>query len=100
VRSRPCSFFRNSKEDAALKLQTQEFKEMVSSFPGERRPANPAAAGGTAQPPARNDNATPNSAVKPDHLPRGVAWSGRGDVTDDLMAAPAPSFNSWAVGLV
>ncbi len=67
----------------------------VSSFPSDRRSANPAAAGGSAQPPARNDNATPSSAAKPDHLLHGVVQGGRGSVIDDLTAAPASSCSSF-----
>jgi len=73
----------------------REVNEFVSSFPSDRRSANPAAAGGSAQPPARSDNATPSSAAKPDHLPRGVVQGGRGSGRDDLTAAPASSFSSF-----
>jgi len=79
-------------------MRAMEFSEAVSSFPCDQWPANPAAAGGSAQPPARNGNATPIRAAKPDPLPRGVVQGGRGGAKDDLTAAPASSFsgfNDW-----
>jgi len=76
-------------------VRLYRLNEMVSSFPSDRRSANPAAAGGSAQPPARNDNATPSSAAKPDHLPRGVVQGGSGRAIDDLTAAPASFFSSF-----
>jgi len=76
-------------------MRLQGFNESVSSFPSDRRSANPAAAGGSAQPPARSDNATPSSAAKPDHLPRGVVQGGRGSAIDDLTATPASSCSSF-----
>jgi hypothetical protein len=65
--------------------------EMLSSLPNARRSANPAAAGGSAQLPVRNDNATPASAAILDTLPRGVAISGRGLESDDPKTALVPS---------
>jgi len=79
------------------KLVANRNSETVSSFPSVRRSANPAAAGGPAQLPARSDNATPSSAAQPDYLPRGVAQGGRGVSTDDLTTAPAPSFSRFSV---
>jgi hypothetical protein len=76
-------------------VRLQGLNESASSFPSDRRSANPAAAGGSAQPPARNDNATPSSAAKPDHLPRGVVQGGRSSAIDDLTAAPASSCSSF-----
>jgi len=76
-------------------VRLQPLSRTISSYPSERRSANPAAAGGSAHPPARSDNATPSSAAMPDHLPRGVVHGGRGGATDDFTAAPAIFFSSF-----
>jgi len=91
-------FFRNAEQAVSSKMKAMQFSEAVSSFPCDQWSANPAAAGGSAQPPARNGNATPKSAAKPDQLRLGVVEGGRGGATDDLTVAPASSFsgfNDW-----
>jgi len=80
---------------ANLKAGSERTDETASSFPSDRRSANPAAAGGSAHPPARSDYATPSSGAMPDQLPRGVVQGGRGSAIDDLTATPASSCSSF-----
>ena len=66
-----------------------EINESILSLPDFRRSADPATAGGPAQPPAGSDSATPTGVAKLAVSLRGVVRSGRGQASEHLPTAPA-----------
>jgi len=66
-----------------------EMNESILSLPDFRRSADPATAGGPAQPPAGSDSATPTGVAKLAVALRGVVRSGRGQAIEHLPTAPA-----------